>query len=131
MRPTQENIEKILNAPIPRTKKGVRSLCGMVNWLRKFIPGAARLLKPLTDLTSKRHSDVVEWGSEQQEAWDEVKKVLTTQPVLTLYDSCKEHVLMTDASDNFVGGVMMQREDDGNLHPVMYASRKCVDRETR
>ena len=131
VRPTQENIEKILNAPIPRTKKGVRSLCGMVNWLRKFIPGAARLLKPLTDLTSKRHSDVVQWGPEQQEAWDEVKKALTTQPVLTLYDSSKEHVLMTDASDNFVGGVMMQREDDGNLHPVMYASRKCVDRETR
>jgi len=82
-------------------------------------------------LTSKRHSDIVEWGSEQQAAWDEVKKVLTTQPVLTLYDSSKEHVLMTDASDNFIGGVMMQREDDGNLHPGMYASRKCVDRETR
>lgn len=131
VRPTEENIEKILNAPIPRTKKGVRSLCGMVNWLRKFIPDAARLLKPLTDLTSKSRSDVVQWGREQQEAWDEVKKVLTTKPVLTLYDPNKEHTLMTDASDHFIGGVLMQREEDGNLHPVMYASRKCVDRETR
>jgi RNase H-like domain found in reverse transcriptase len=38
---------------------------------------------------------------------------------------------MTDAADHFIGGVLMQREDDGNLHPVMYASRKSVERETR
>ena len=131
VRPTEENVEKIRTAPIPQTKKGVRSLCGMVNWLRKFVPNAAKLLKPITDLTSKSHSEVVKWGPEQQEAWDEVRNILTTQPVLSLYDSNKEHVLMTDASDHFIGGALMQREDDGLLHPVMYASRKCVDRETR
>lgn len=47
VRPTQDNMEKILIAPIP--KKGVRSLCGTVNLLCKFI------LKSLTELTSKRH----------------------------------------------------------------------------
>lgn len=131
VRPTQENVDKILNAPIPRTKKGVKSLCGMVNWLRKFVPGAAKLLKPLNDLLSNRQSDVITWGNEQQEAWDKIKIILTTQPVLSLYDPNKEHVLMTDASQDFVGGTLMQREDDGELHPVMYASRKCQDRETR
>jgi len=58
-------------------------------------------------------------------------KILTTQPVLSLYDASKEHVIMTYASDYFISGALMQREDDGILHPVMYASRKCVDRETR
>jgi putative transposase len=131
VRPTQESIDKILTAPIPRTKKGVRSLCGMINWLRKFLPSAARLLKPLTDLTSKHHGDVINWGPEQQKVWDEIKQILTTKPVLTLYDASKDHVLMTDASDYFIGGCLMQREDDGELHPVMYASRKCLDRECR
>jgi hypothetical protein len=131
VRPTEENVEKILNAPIPHTKKGVRSLCGMINWLRKFLPGAAKLLKPLTDLTSNRHSDVINWGPEQQEAWDQVKIILTTQPVLSLFDPSKEHVLACDANDSYVGGALLQREEDGMLHPVMYASRKCCDRETR
>jgi hypothetical protein len=131
VRPTDESVEKILNAPIPKTKKGVRSMCGLVNWLRKYIPNAAKLLKPISDLTSNRCSDMVKWGSMQQMAWDEVKRVLTTQPVLSLYDPNKEHVLMTDASDDFIGGVLMQREDDSLLHPVMYASRKCLDRESR
>lgn len=131
VRPTQENVEKIINAPIPRTKKGVRSLCGMVNWLRKFIPDAAKLLKPLNDLLSNRQSDIIAWGIEQQEAWDRIKIILTTQPVLSLYDPRKDHVLATDASNDFIGGTLLQREDDGELHPVMYASRKCQDRETR
>jgi hypothetical protein len=131
VRPTDENVEKIVNAPIPRTKKGVRSLCGLVNWLRKFLPGAAKILKPLTDLTSKRCSEVVNWGPEQQAAWNEVKQILTTQPVLSLYDPTKEHVIMSDASDDYIGGSLMQREDDGELHPVMYASRKCLERESR
>lgn len=131
VRPTDENIEKVINAPVPRTKKGVRSLCGLVNWLRKFIPNAAKLLKPLTDLTAKSKSDVVKWGPEQQNAWDEVKVILTNKPILTLYDPNKEHVIMTDASQDFIGGCLLQREDDNQLHPVMYASRKCVDREIR
>jgi RNase H-like domain found in reverse transcriptase len=42
--------------------------------------------------------------------------VLTTQPVLTLHEASKEHVIMTDAADHFIDGVLMQREDDGNLH---------------
>ena len=131
VRPTQENIDKVLNAPIPRTKKGVRSLCGMVNWLRKYISHAAKLLKPLNELTSKHHSDTITWGKEQQDAWEEIKRVLTSEPVLSLYDATKEHVIMTDASETMIGGVLLQRENDGLLHPVMYASRKCVDREKR
>jgi hypothetical protein len=131
VRPTDESIEKILNAPVPRTQKGVRSLCGLVGWLRKFIPKAAEKLKPITDLTGKRKSDVIDWGPEQQKAWNDLKVHLTSKPVLTLYDPHKEHVLMTDASNEFIGGCLLQREDDNLLHPVMYASRKCVDREAR
>ena len=131
VRPTDENVEKIVNAPVPRTKKGVRSLCGMINWLRKFIPNAAKLLKPLTDLTVKSKSEIIQWEPEHQKAWDEVKLILTTKPILTLFDPSKEHVLMTDASCEFIGGCLFQREDDGLLHPVMYASRKCVSREAR
>ena len=40
-------------------------------------------------------------------------------------------MLQTDASSDFIAGVLLQLEDDGLLHPIMYASRKCVDRERR
>ena len=66
IRPTDENIEKIVNTPIPRTKRGVQSLRGLVNWLRKFIPDAAQLLDPLNELVKKDRSEVVDWGQKNR-----------------------------------------------------------------
>jgi len=128
IRPTQESIEKIFNSPIPRTKKGVRSLCGCSNWLRRYIPKAAKLLKPLSDLTVKSASEVVKWGAAQNDALQEVKIILTTQPVLSLYDVKKEHVLQTDASLEYIGGVLLQREEDGALHPIMYVVNVVIEK---
>ena len=56
---------------------------------------------------------------------------MTTESVLRIYQANREHVVQTDASDQILGGVLLQREDDGLLHPIMYASRKCLDREMR
>jgi len=56
IKPTEAHVEKILNAPVPKTKKEVKSLLGAVNFIRKFIPNCAGVLKPITDLTSKGSS---------------------------------------------------------------------------
>ena len=95
IRPMQTNVEKLINAPTPKTKKGVRSLLGAVGFLRKFIPNCAEILKPLTDLTGKNKPDKVVWQAEHQNAFDKVKQVLTSKPVLKLYRRDREHVLQT------------------------------------
>jgi hypothetical protein len=61
--PTFEHIKKILISLCLKTEKGVCSVCRMINWLRKFVQNAARLLKPIIDLTAKNKSEVVKWGS--------------------------------------------------------------------
>jgi len=53
------------------------------------------------------------------------------RPVLRLFQLNKDHVLQTDACNSQIGAVLMQREDDAKLHPVMYASRKLLPRERR
>ena len=50
IRPMQTNVEKLISAPTPKTKKGVRSLLGAVGFLQKFIPNCAEILKPLTQI---------------------------------------------------------------------------------
>ena len=105
VRPTDQHIDKILSAPIPVTKKAVRSLVGAINWVRKFLPQAARLLEPITSLLCKDQSDKVQWGPKQQEVWDELKVILTSKPVLSLYDASREHMVCTDASSVAIGGV--------------------------
>jgi hypothetical protein len=131
VRPTADtNVEKILSAPVPKSKRVMRSLCGAVGFLRKFIPNCAGILRPLTDLTAKKCSDHVDWGPKQQAALDELKILLTSKPVLRLYDVTKKHTIQTDASDGYIGGVLLQ-EENGELYAVMYTSRKLLPRETR
>ena len=131
VKPTDENVEKIVNAPVPKTKQGVRSLCGTIGFLRKFIPQCASYLKSLHELTSNKNSNIVKWNDRHQEALEQIKTALTSQPVLAIYDPGKRHVLQTDSSDSCIGGVLLQEADNGMLHPVMYASRKLLDRENR
>lgn len=131
IKPTETNICKILNATAPTTKKGVRALCGAMNFVRKFIPNCAELIKPITELTKKNSSEIVKWGEEQEQAFEQIKKILTSDPVLKLYDISKEHVLQTDASETAVAGTLLQREADGTLHPAFYVSKKLLPREIR
>ena len=65
IKPMQTNVEKIVNAPIPKTKKGVRSLLGAIGFLRKFIPDCPGILIPITDLTGKNTSEKVVWQTKQ------------------------------------------------------------------
>lgn len=131
IKPTQANVEKIINAPIPKTKSGIRSLCGTFGFIRKFIRPCAKWLKPLHELTGKNYDDPIKWTKKHQAALDQIKIALTSQPILKIYDNWKKRVLQCDASNDYIGGVLLQEENDDMLHPVAHCSRKLLDRETR
>ena len=84
------------------------------------------MLKPSTDLTSKGASELIKWTAVHQCAFDKIKQWLTTESVLKLYCMDKPYVIQIDASISQIGAVLLQREDDAELHPVIYASRKLL-----
>jgi len=86
------------------------------------------VIAPLTELTKNRAPNNVDWGAEQEKAFKEVKKILSSEPILKLPDLNREIILSTDASNKSLGACMMQ-EYDGVKHPVMYASKKMLSRE--
>ena len=57
-------------------------------------------------------------------AFEELKEALVKKVVLDIADPCKPFVLETDASDYAVGGVLSQKDAEGNLRPVAFFSRK-------
>ena len=124
----EDNVAKIRKAPRPSTKKQVRSFMGLAGYYRDFIPNFAAVAAPLSDLTRKGQPSKVEWGDAQEKAYQTIKILLTSDPILRLPDPEKPFVLRTDASDYGIGAVLMQ-EHEGKLFPICYASKKLSDTE--
>jgi len=51
--PRQETVDKILQAPPPRTLKQLRSFLGLASYYKKYVPDFAVIAAPLSDATKK------------------------------------------------------------------------------
>jgi len=117
-------IEAVLNMPNPTTVQEVQSLQGTVGYLSRFLPNLSSVMEPIRSLTLKDTEWV--WSSAQEEAMKEVKRLVTSAPVLAYYDPKKELTLQTDASKSGLGAVLTQEG-----RPIAYASRAMTTTEQR
>jgi hypothetical protein len=87
----------------------VHQVCGflgLANYYHRFIPNFSKIVKPITDLLKKEEKNV--WNVENEEAFQTLKKLLTTSPVLAQLDITKPFIIYCDASGTGVGYVLMQ-----------------------
>ena len=83
--------------------KGVRSFLGFANFYRRFIKNYSLLAAPLTRLTG----DVAfQWGEKEQEAFDKLKEIFVTEPVLAQWDPDRETIVETNSSRYVTIGVL-------------------------
>ena len=78
------------------------------------------LTRPLLDLTKK--GVPFHWGKEQDDAFIKVKEMFLSTPVIKMPDTSKPFFVMTDASLTASGGVLVQKDSNGDLHPCAYHS---------
>lgn len=124
VRPDEAKIKAITDYPEPTDKDAVRRLVGMVNFLSPFIPNKSSIISPLCNLLKDQVP--FHWMSEHKEALNKIKQVLSSQPLLRLYDPQLPITIQADASSTGLGATLMQ-----NNQPVAYASRSLTDTETR
>ncbi|KJZ68287.1 hypothetical protein HIM_12322 [Hirsutella minnesotensis 3608] len=117
-----EKIVAIRDWEAPTTVTGVRSFLGFANFYREFIENFAAVSEPLNNLTKK--TSEWDWDASAQNAFNKLKELLITSPVLAMFHSDRETVLECDASGWAVGAVLAQRDEKGRLRPVGYFSRK-------
>jgi hypothetical protein len=129
IQPSKKNIEAITAAPTPTNVSQLKSFLGMVTYYLKFVPNLSDILAPLYSLLQKGRQ--WQWGKQQEEAFRETKKKLTSTPVLTPFDPEKTLVLSCDASPYGIGAVLAHRETNGTEKPIAYTSRSLAVAEKR
>ncbi|CAM5092907.1 unnamed protein product [Natator depressus] len=129
LKPEPAKVEVIRDWPAPHTKKQVQAFMGMAGYYRRFVPHFSAIATPITELCKKGKPDKVVWTEQCQEAFRALKEALVSGPVLANPDFDKPFVVFTDASDTGLGAVLMQEDEKGERHPIVYLSKKLLPRE--
>ena len=117
----------VKNFPQPLDVKGLRSFLGLASYYRRFVPNLSSVAGPLHALTRKNAPFV--WTPTCQQAFDGLKRLLTEVPVLAYPVFEKPFLLETDASGTGLGAVLAQKQEDGSVRPIAYASRTLQSHE--
>ena len=105
--PEREKMAKLMKLKAPTSKKQVRSLIGLLNYYRRFVPHFASLASVFSDLLKGGGSNRVEWTTECQSNLDCIVSHLTSHPILILPDFTEQFILRTDASDAGLGACLL------------------------
>jgi len=113
-------IEKLL---LPRTEKQIKSFLGITGYYRKFIKDYAKVAQPITKYL-KKNVKINLKDPTYVEAFEKLKHLISSHPILRYPNFEKKFTLTTDASNYAIGSVLSQ---DG--HPICFASRTLNNHE--
>ena len=124
IRADPDKLAAVHRIPVPTGRKQVRQFLGFANFYRRFLPpDFSTVIAPLTALTSEKNPFV--WNESCQSAFNQVKLLLTSTPVLVHPDFTKPFHIHCDASGKGVGAVLSQFVD-GAYRPIAFCSKKLL-----
>ena len=125
----EAKVKAVRDAEPPKNANKVLSFLGLVTFCAKFIPNYATIAEPLRKLT--RSNVPWEWTSEQQYAFEKLKQCLISAEVMAYYNPSAETQLIVDGSPCGVAAILNQKQQNGDIRPVAYASRTLTPTERR
>ena len=119
-------IEAIIELKPPTDVKGIQQVLGHIGWYKSKINNYAIAALPLTNLLRKESK--FEWTPECQKGFDELKRQLTTYPILRPLDWDQPSHVYCNASTVAVSNVLCQSvKDGGKDHPIDFANKQLTD----
>jgi hypothetical protein len=115
-------VRDVLNWKPPQNVSEIRSFLGLAGYYRRFIEDFSKIAKPMTELLEKGAE--FKWTTAREASFNELKKRLTSAPVLIMPDTQKPFSVYCDASRQGLGCVLMQEG-----HVIAYASRQLRKHE--
>ena len=119
----EAHTKALKEAKPPKTKSALQFFLGLANVYRRFVRGFTNIAAPLNRLLKNGMPDKLEgFNLEEQKAFENLKRAVTTPPVLRLPRRGLPYVVDTDASNYQLGATLFQKHDDDKLYPIGYWS---------
>ncbi|XP_065320533.1 uncharacterized protein LOC135928107 [Gordionus sp. m RMFG-2023] len=125
--PSEDKVKAIQAAPNPKNVYQLRSFLGLVTYHERFIPNLHSEAAVLHRLTSVKVPWC--WTNVEQEAFDKVKTLLSTEETLTPYNAKLPLIMECDASDTGLGAVLLHKVSQNGEKPIAFASRTLLQSE--
>jgi hypothetical protein len=122
-------VEAIQRLSLPRSKKDIQSLLGKINFVRRFVPNFAELVKHITCMLKK--GSEIKWTDNARNSFQDIKQAIMESPTLISPDYSKIFYVFSFASYDTVAAVLLQKDDDNLDHPVAFFSKTLRDAELR
>ncbi|GFH61806.1 hypothetical protein CTEN210_18281 [Chaetoceros tenuissimus] len=120
LRPDPKKVQGIVDLHKPQTAKEMKSLIGMIQFYRDMWRRRSHILSPLIDAAAgKKGKMKITWTEEMDDAFIQLKQMVTEEVFLTYPDWSKPFDIHTDASDKQLGAVISQ-----NGKPIAFFSRR-------
>ena len=137
IRPSPHNIHGLLNTKLPQTPDEACKFVKAAEYYRKFIPNFSQIAEPLRKFVpttrteqKKGQKTSITLTQEEVQAFEALKRFLTTDLVLRLPNNRFPFKVQTDASDEGIGAVLLQVYPEGN-RPVAYLSKKFTQAQRK
>ena len=122
LEPDPAKISAITEMPRPEDKAGVQRFIGMCQYLSKFCPNLSASILPLRELTKQDAAFI--WSNTHESAFNAAKELISRATALRYYDPSLPVTLRVDASEDAIGGVLLQQDQ-----PVCFTSHTLSNTE--
>ncbi len=120
LQPEEAKVKAVNDFPTPKNARQIKSFLGLAGYYRKFIKNFATISEPLVKLLRKDLK--FKWSDSCEKSFNELKRILTTYPILIHPDFSKTFIIISDASSTGLGAVLAQIKNNEEM-PVAFASR--------
>ena len=114
-----DRVTGILSLRLPQTKKEIQQILGLLGYCRPWFESYSEKVKFLYE---KLTDNQLKWFTEDNQKFEEIKKALIQEPVLSLPDLEKPFYLFVNTSNQTAYGVLNQ-DWAGIKKPVAYCSK--------
>ncbi len=127
MHKCHDKLRAVAEAPQPKDVSQLRSFLGFINYYNRFLQNLATVLHPLNALLQAGKKWM--WSKQCTQTFQEAKKLVMSDTVLTHFDPHKPLRVACDASPYGIGAVLSHVMADGTERPIAFASRSLTAAE--